>query len=444
MGNKQRSALSQATPADHLHVFRAAGYHSVAQLGDRPKALRVAEDIGALSARGESEFVSAAASIGSSSHTLCHGSGPKPVDGQKSQLTALSIFSGAGGMDLGFAQAGFDIKLAIEVNDDACATYRLNFGHRMLRADLNTLSVSTQIKNVDMVFGGPPCQGFSVAGAMDPEDRRSLLIHRFFDIVDELTPKAFVCENVDGLALHKRWRNVRDGLIARAAVNYDITLFVLNAVDFGVPQNRHRMFLVGVRKDIGIGQGRALFDRIATGITKYERVAPTVGDIVRQFGPAGSKMNPNTCPAKITFLKKPVLRASAYAGMIFNGGGRPLSPIGWSSTLPATMGGNRTPVVDEDEIFNGTPGFVEEYHRHLITGGKPRAGKVPKRLRRLTINECKTIQGFPTDFQFAGSKSSVYRQIGNAVPPPLARAVAGCVFAILEEYTSRGQLEAAA
>ena len=110
--------------------------------------------------------------------------------------------------------------------------------------------------------------------------------------------------------------------------------------------------------------------------------------------------------------------------MMFNGAGRPLPPKKWATTLPASMGGNKTPIVDEAEIFDGQESYVEAYHQHLMVGGAPRLGDAPKRLRRLTIDECMAIQTFPASYKLAGSRSSQYRQLGNAVPPILAEAVA--------------------
>ena len=99
------------------------------------------------------------------------------------------------------------------------------------------------------------------------------------------------------------------------------------------------------------------------------------------------------------------------------------------------MGGNKTPIIDEAKIFDGEPSFVEKYHAHLMNGGKPRSDKAPKCLRRLTVDECLAIQTFPPHYKLAGSRSAQYRQIGNAVPPKLAEAVASVIASALSgEY----------
>jgi DNA (cytosine-5)-methyltransferase 1 len=340
-------------------------------------------------------------------------------------LSAVSLFSGAGGMDVGFANAGIQPVFANELDDAACRTYAANHGSVIQQGSiLDHFQALKSFKGVDVVFGGPPCQGFSVAGKMDPNDVRSGLIRSFFDAVDLIKPQAFVCENVKALAVLTRWSDVRNELITRANRTHHAALILLNSSDFGVPQNRERMFLIGVLKGGHIRSADELRLVLLENLKKHNKTAPTVGELIRSLGPAGSPGNRRICNAKITYATNPVLRRSPYAGMMFNGAGRPLNPQGHSSTLPASMGGNKTPIVDEECIFNGSPSYIEEYHRHLMSGGKPRQGEAPKRLRRLTIDECLAIQTFPADYILAGSQSATFKQIGNAVPCLMAQAVA--------------------
>ncbi|RKT27682.1 DNA (cytosine-5)-methyltransferase 1 [Roseovarius halotolerans] len=345
---------------------------------------------------------------------------------RRNAFSAVSLFSGAGGMDVGFAHAGFDIVFANDIDRDACATYRLNHSGAIHHGSLLDPEVSGLLteQNVDLVFGGPPCQGFSVAGKMDPDDERSRLIHSFFDVVDDLQPKAFVCENVKALAFLNRWAGVRAALMERGRKNHRVALVILNAADFGVPQIRERMFLVGLHRDIFDGTDEDLQAYIEECLAAQKSQPSTVAEIVRSLGRAGTETNPRTCAAKITYARSPIMRKSPYAGMMFNGAGRPLPAKKWATTLPASMGGNKTPIIDEAEIFEGMPSFVEEYHSHLMNGGEPRTGYAPERLRRLTVDECLAIQTFPVHYRLAGSRSAQYRQIGNAVPPMLAEAVA--------------------
>jgi DNA (cytosine-5)-methyltransferase 1 len=201
---------------------------------------------------------------------------------------------------------------------------------------------------------------------------------------------------------------------------YTVTIHILNAKDFGVPQSRERVFFIGVRNE---------FKPITySNFQKYKKVAPTLRDVLIPLGKPGTEGNDRICNAKVTLAAKPILRKSPYAGMLFNGQGRPLNPDGWASTLPASMGGNRTPIIDNNHLYHGDNAWVEDYHQHLMSGGKPQGmHDVPSYLRRLTINESALLQSFPPNYIFCGPSSRVFSQIGNAVPCGLANVVAKCV-----------------
>ncbi|NJK30023.1 MAG: DNA cytosine methyltransferase [Acaryochloris sp. SU_5_25] len=241
----------------------------------------------------------------------------------------------------------------------------------------------------------------------------------FMEAVRLTRPRAFICENVKALAVLDKWAEIRQKLFRLARqLGYKYKLVILNSSDFGVPQSRERMFLIGFRDVEDISNLEAKFDR-------YKKPSPTVRDIISPLGVAGSKNNQRICNAKVTIAANPVMRRSPYAGMMFNGQGRPLNPDGYSCALHASMGGNKTPIIDEDHCYFGQDSWVEWYHSHLMKGGKSLSLEAaPKRLRRLTIDESLRIQTFPHNYQFIGGQSSIYRQIGNAVPCDLAQVVA--------------------
>jgi len=337
--------------------------------------------------------------------------------------TALSLFSGAGGMDVGFIQAGFKVVAANEIDAHACNTYRRNHPKSDLIEgciEANTDKI-TKYKGVDIVFGGPPCQGFSVAGKMNPTDPRSKLVFSFADVVGLLKPRAFVMENVKALGKLSKFQPVRDELFKRMQkLGYSVSLVILNAKDFGVPQSRERTFIIGfLNSNISVNE---------LDFSRYNKIAPTLREAIGHLGKAGTDGNPKITKAKITLAKNPVMRKSPYAGMLFNGQGRPLNPDAWSSTLPASMGGNRTPIIDEDHLYDGHSSWVEDYHNR-ITNNKvtPEFKEAPKRLRRLTIDEAAILQTFPNDYIFEGPQSKVFSQLGNAVPCELAHVVANVV-----------------
>lgn len=338
-------------------------------------------------------------------------------------LTAISLFSGAGGMDVGFERAGFKVLAANEMDGFACKTYRANHPDAMLfEGDINQhIEELGSFQGVDVVFGGPPCQGFSVAGKMDPDDPRSQLVFSFVNVVKVVRPRAFVMENVKALASLEKFQKIREELFRSfSSLGYSVSMNVLNARDYGSAQNRERVFFIGtmnIKQDVKL-----------SSLADYKQKALSVRDVIQHLGPAGSPQNPRVCKAKITLAERPVLRKSPYAGMLFNGQGRPLNPDGWSSTLPASMGGNRTPIIDERHLYEYKEGWVERYHERLWNGGEvTRDITVPKYLRRLTVDEAALLQGFPAQYQFIGPQSKVYCQIGNAVPCTLAEAVASAV-----------------
>jgi DNA (cytosine-5)-methyltransferase 1 len=339
------------------------------------------------------------------------------------KLSSISLFTGAGGMDIGVVNAGFTVKAASELDAHACNTYRTNHPKtKLIEGDIDeNLSEITAYKNVDLVFGGPPCQGFSVAGKMDVSDPRSKLVFSFCNVVNEVKPRAFILENVKSLASLSKFQSVRDEIFKRMeSAGYTVSMLVLNAKDYGVPQSRERVFFIGIKDDV---------NKITIEDFKvYEKQAPSLRDAIAHLGRPGSANNPFITKAKITLAANPVLRKSPYAGMLFNGQGRPLNPQAWSSTLPASMGGNRTPIIDEDHLYDDQPSWVESHHAELMSGNAvPEYKEAPKRLRRLTISEATVLQTFPINYKFIGPQSRVFSQLGNAVPCKLAEVVASVV-----------------
>lgn len=345
----------------------------------------------------------------------------------------VSLYSGAGGLDLGFIAAGFEPIFANDINGDATATYQeameiisrregFNCAHEVVTGDIRQVETLPSKGSADLVVGGPPCQGFSVAGKMDPNDPRSRHVFDFLGMVERVQPKAFVMENVKALAMNKRWAGTIADIRKKAEeIGYKTYLKVLNSSDYGVPQARERMFLVGF-KDHSV---------------EYEYPEPTcdkpvtVAEAFKALPAIGEHGNDQTCSAKITPAKEPILRQSPYAGMLFNGQGRPMDVNKPAPTLPATMGGNRTPIVDQNTLVNGNQQWVEQYHSSLMSGGSV-VTSIPSNLRRISVQEAAVIQTFPRDMPWHGSQSSRYRQIGNAVPPKMSFAVAQSVAKALD------------
>lgn len=346
---------------------------------------------------------------------------------------AISLFSGAGGMDVGFENAGIEIVLANEIVKDAAETYKYNHPNSlMVNDDINNiLDFLTEYNDIDIIFGGPPCQGFSVAGKMNPDDDRSKLIFTFLDVVERVRPKMFVMENVKALGFLEKWEDVRKKYLNRAwKMGYTCHPFILNATEYGVSQKRERVFFIGVRDCDDL-----FFEYHMRNILETKKnQAPNIRTLLYSLGRAGTSKNPRTCTAKITFATNPIMRKSPFAGMYFNGQGRPINIDGYANTLPASMGGNKTPFIDEEYLYgDADEDWVINYHNGLMKKTIiPEFKEAPKRLRRITIKEAARIQTFPDDYVFVGNKGAVYAQIGNAVPCKLAEAVAKSVIEYAE------------
>ena len=354
--------------------------------------------------------------------------------------TFISLYAGAGGLDIGFMLAGFVPLWVSELDPLAMRTHELAYEQlSATHPHLATANHSIHIGDVlaiaeeelparhmaDLVIGGPPCQGFSVAGKMDPNDERSKHVFHFLDMVERVNPRAFVMENVKALYQNARWAEVRTALIDRAqGLGYSTLLTLVNAADFGVPQARERMFLLGIRHDCGTP---------APLIPTTPSHHFSVRDALSQLPKYGTPGNDSLCSAQITTAKSPVLRRSPFAGMLFNGAGRPLNLEVPSMTLPASMGGNKTPIIDQRSLEEPhvTP-WVQGYHKELWSRGSTAVtSEIPPFLRRLTVEEAAAIQTFPRGMTWCGPRSAQFRQIGNAVPPRLALAAAKAIDAAL-------------
>lgn len=344
---------------------------------------------------------------------------------KNNSVRTISLFSGAGGLDIGAIQAGAKIIWANDVMADACKSYFNNIGEHIHQGDINQYiaHLAEYANTVDLVVGGPPCQGFSVAGKMDANDERSKLVWSYAKVIEVVKPKAFIMENVKALGTLNRWASVRNALLEKFRnLGYSVNFCVLNASDYGVPQARERLFMVGFKdNNISVSNLEAM-------LSSYKNKAVTVRDALRTLDRAGTGNNLGVCKAKITLAVNPVLRKSPYAGMLFNGLGRPLKLDGYSATLPASMGGNKTPIIDEKALYDGETPWIELYHQRVIEDSSvAKQITIPSYLRRMTVEEARVIQTFPTNYQFAGSQSSQYTQIGNAVPCALAKAVCSMV-----------------
>lgn len=351
----------------------------------------------------------------------------------------IDLFSGAGGMSLGFTDArfggGFESVWAVDHDSAAVATHNRNFGGHAVCADIEEwLSSDKPIPQADVVIGGPPCQGFSLLNKQRVGDVRRQLWQPFMDVVERSGASVFVIENVQEL-----YRSPEiEEITARAhALGFATKAAVLLAADYGAPQTRRRCVIVGWRKELNVSP---TFPPLPThanpdagsNLPKWRTVRNAIGDLP---APEGTEPRPVSAPLDLHFGRSPTPKSQARYRAVPPGGNRfdlqriapEITPLCW---IRKTSGG--TDLFgrlwwDRPSVTIRTEFFKPEKGRYLH----------PDQHRPITHREAARLMGFPDDFVFTGSKVEVARQIGNAVPPNLAGAIAQTVSEILARNGAR-------
>lgn len=329
------------------------------------------------------------------------------VNKQKS-LSVVSMFSGCGGMDLGFVQAGYDVLWANDFNADACETYRQNIGE-IHHGDVTLLDVP-EIEDLDVLTAGFPCQPFSNAGSRKgTSDPRGQLYQQTFKFIEQLSPKAVVFENVRGLLSTKSQNGkLIDEIVDTLSqkFGYHVTYRLINFSHFGVPQNRIRVILIAVKN-------KNYIDHLFPEVTEDKDLSlqATLKGITAKLPNQNELMRLNP-------------QALHYGSMVPEGGS-------WKD-LPYDVLPERWKKIRDNMPKYHFPNFFRRYGRDEIQGTitaafKPENAGVwhPTKDRIYSVREIARIQTFPDDFIFYGrSIKSKYQQIGNAVSPLMARQVA--------------------
>lgn len=299
-------------------------------------------------------------------------------------MNVVSLFSGAGGLDYGFIMADHNILWANDLYEDAVETYRKNIGNHIICKDISLIDTN-DIPDCDIVIGGFPCQGFSVANTKRHiKDTRNTLYKQLIRVIHAKKPTFFLAENVKGILSLGKGEVIKAIISDFQSIGYKVKYKLLNAADYGVPQTRMRVIIVGVREDIDFDYQYPEPTNSQYGsLTTAQWVS--VGEIMAEIPDPDL---PNDLPNH---------QYSKYK-LGFNGyiGHRPLDP---SKPAPTVTGRG-----------DDKGGVVILPH--------------PNGLRRMSGRELAAVQSFPLNYEFCGPLSSVYRQIGNAVPPLLAYAVA--------------------
>lgn len=369
----------------------------------------------------------------------------------------IDLFAGAGGLSLGFEQAGFDVAAAVEIDPVHCAVHKFNFPNtavipisvQNLTGDAIRQAAGIGNRRVDCVFGGAPCQGFSLIGHRVFDDPRNALVRDFVRIVEELDARTFVFENVKGLTVGQHRVFLKELIETFEEAGYCVQLpwQVLNAANYGVPQNRQRLFLIGAKDGEVLPEYPAPTTNIAghakfvEGLGDGTTTEQAIGDLpdADRFGTLS-----HTDAVKTAAFGKP----SCYAAEMRcqNNDAWHLGYVrDWEPGYLTSSARTEHTEISKRRFSETRPGGVEPISRlfrlpndgvsntlRAGTDGARGAFTSPRPIhykydRCVTVREMARLHGFPDWFRFNATKWHGARQIGNAVPPPLARAIAEVV-----------------
>lgn len=329
-------------------------------------------------------------------------------------MKIISLFSGCGGLDLGFERAGFDITIANEYDSTIWETFKINHPKTMLiQGDIRTVDEGKFPSNIDGIIGGPPCQSWSEAGSLKGiNDSRGRLFYDYIRILRKVKPKFFLAENVSGMLANRHSEAVKNIIKLFEDSGYNVTVTLVNAKDYGVAEERKRVFYIGFRKNLGIN---FVFPK---GSTEDDNKKITLRDIIWD-------LKDTAIPALPKNKKNPdAINNNEYY-------------VGSYSTI--FMSRNRVKSWDEQAFTVQASGRQCQLHPQapkmkFISQNKREFAKGYEHLyRRMTVREIARIQGFPDDFKFIYTDvDNAYKMIGNAVPVNLAYEIALEIKKVLE------------
>lgn len=385
----------------------------------------------------------------------------------------IDLFAGCGGLSEGFYKQGYNALLHLEIDEAACKTLSTRMRHYKyseeeiknavmcddITRDGLIDDMTARIKEpVDIIIGGPPCQAFSTVGrAQSPDgmnnDPRNYLFENYLEILNTFMPKLFIFENVKGLLTAKpKGVKIFDKIIEEMSKTYKIVsnpnVILLNAANYGVPQIRERVILIGVRKDIDLDP-LDVYNSIkkthsVDGKKKYVTVREAICDLPKLQPGEGNNEVSFVTSADNDFINK----IKSKDGVLYNHVARNhndtdreryriLSEHNWQLKDLQEV---RPDLVHHDPKHFGNRYTVQEYDKpgktvvaHLYKDGNLFIHPDPEQGRTFTVREAARIQSFPDDFVFEGSRTDQYKQVGNAVPPLMAEAFAKAIKKILKE-----------
>ena len=338
-------------------------------------------------------------------------------------FNVIDLFCGAGGLSYGFEKAGCNVLVGIDNDAMALETFKANHkGAQAICGDITEITYAKDIypllngKNIDIVIGGPPCQGFSLSGFRNFDDPRNKLYLSYMRLVKEIQPRAFVIENVPGLVGLFEGK-VKDNIIARfSEMGYVVKFKILCAADYGVPQNRKRVVFVGMKE----GEKEFTYPLPRNTIVTCEMALSDLPSLEKELG---AEVQAYTMPAQNEYQRMMRSQSNELFNHVAATHSEKVQHIislvpdgGNYKDLPPEYRNSRNFHVAWTRFASGKPApTIDTGHRHHF---HYKFNRVP------TVRECARIQSFPDCFHFQGNKSQQFRQVGNAVPPLMARAIA--------------------
>ncbi len=345
------------------------------------------------------------------------------------KLRFIDLFCGAGGMSLGLVDrqfgGGFQPVLALDNDEASVATHAANLGGSAICADIEDWLQSGDVPNADVVIGGPPCQGFSLLNRQRKGDSRRALWEPYLEIADRSNARVFIMENVAELYRSPELQSIR---LRAKRLGYETEASILNAADYGVPQSRKRTIVLGwrgLRRPVEMPKPSHADPKLKTNLPRWRTVRDAISDLPE---PIGTEIGTHRVLG-LHFGRKPTELSTRRYRAVPTGGNRfdlqrrapEITPDCW---LRKTSGG--TDLFgrlwwDRPSVTIRTEFFKPEKGRYLH----------PVQHRPITHREAARLMAFPDDFRFHGTKIEIARQIGNAVPPPFAGAIARSVRAAM-------------
>lgn len=346
------------------------------------------------------------------------------------EWNVIDLFCGAGGLSYGFEKAGFNILLGIDNDAKALETFEHNHNEaKSICGDITEVSYKDSIepllngKKIDIIIGGPPCQGFSLSGPRNFNDPRNKLYLSYIRLVEEIQPKVFIIENVPGLISLFNGEVKNNIIKIFAQMGYEVKYKVLCAADYGVPQNRKRVVFVGVKGKNCFEYPEAQMDQVSCEMA--------LSDLPSLINDLGCDVQSYITAPQNDYQRKMRARATNVYNHIAASHSEKVQHIislvpdgGNYKDLPEEFRKSRNFHVAWTRFNSKKPApTIDTGHRHHF---HYKYNRVP------TVRECARIQSFPDDFTFFGNKTQQFRQVGNAVPPLMAEAIANQLRLLLE------------